>query len=102
MIYETVLKQALQGDEVKTYEVEVDGYNAIAKCGDEEPVHIKLPVFSEETPLEHYTITTEPREGLNIISTYIDGEYIPTYYNGSTEITREEYLTLREQQSNTK
>ncbi|HCM9229302.1 TPA: hypothetical protein N5L21_000900 [Enterobacter bugandensis] len=99
MIYETVLKYALQGDEVKTYEVDVDSHEAIAKCGDEEPVQIKLPVFSDETPLEHYTITTEPREGLNIITIYIDGEYIPTYYNGSTEITREEYLKLREQQS---
>ncbi|HGE8349145.1 TPA: hypothetical protein ACGD69_000463 [Serratia marcescens] len=57
--YATVLKQALQSDEVKTYTVHVVDRVATATCDDEEPITIQLPIFSDETPLEHYTITTE-------------------------------------------
>lgn len=58
MIYETVLKQALQSDEVKTYKVHVVERIATAIC-DEEEITITLPVFSDEEPLEYYEITTE-------------------------------------------
>lgn len=42
--YETVLKQALQSDEVKTYTVHVVDRN-------DEDITITLPVFSGEEPL---------------------------------------------------
>lgn len=93
MIYETVLKQALQCETVKIYKVHVEGNTATAQCGDEEPIIINMPNFSEEELLEYYEITTELRKGLYIL---IDEEDLvtPHYYLEDMEITYEQYMEL--------